>query len=298
MVTAQEQASSSSSNSSSTISNIAKIPFALAALPFTLISSTAYASENSSITQENKSSDELEGNWFEKCVVGPGRSTVAFGQKIKMASIWVTENAGIIEPGSIEIYNKKVNSEKELYDSTPIGLSRLGKGTEAGTDLFFAYASGRAGFQAVRIVGDTLYSKYTAGKTFKDADGGGKYAGELRTYRKEQGVKELQKTISSHQKTISKHKEYIKNPKLKYENWDRMTQERKNEAIHHWEEDIKRAKIYENFAKRVLNEKMPGAGSHFQIIPPSANVISKCTKSDSTKNSNNFDQSNISTPKP
>jgi hypothetical protein len=65
----------------------------------------------------------------------------------------------------------------------------------------------------------------------------------------------LRKTISSHQKRILEHKEYIKDPKIKYKNWDTMKQDHKEKAIHHWQEDIKRAKIYEELAKYALNEK-------------------------------------------
>lgn len=197
---------------------------------------------------------------------------------------------------ALEEINVLVKDVTDYDDSTSIGQPRLGKGTEAATDLFFSYASGRAGIQAARIAGETLHSRYTTEKAFKYAAGGGKYAGELRKYREAQSIKRLRKTIASHQKTISEHKEYIKNPKLKYQNWDRMPQKWKDNAIHHWQEDIQRAKIYETFAKPALNENMPNTEPHIQIVPPVAGAIGKYAKSDSSKKPHDFEQNNAPNP--
>ncbi len=41
-----------------------------------------------------------------------------------------------------------------------------------------------------------------------------------------------------------------------------MSQDLKDKAIHHWQEDIKRAKIYEELAKRVLKEETSSIGSN------------------------------------
>lgn len=193
--------------------------------------------------------------------VGSGRSTIAAAQKVKILALWLSEEAGIIEKGVTEDYIKKTTEEKKLYESTIIRQSELAKIAESGTDLFFSYVTGRAGLQAVKTVGGIIYREYTKGKIFKEAAEGGKYAGELKRYRQDMGIKELHKTISSHKKTISKHKEYIKNPRLKYQDeWDGMSEDLKEKAIRHWEEDIKRAKIYEEFAKRALKEKLSNTG--------------------------------------
>ena len=129
------------------------------------------------------------------------------------------------------------------------GLAATGVGPiTKGVDLYrktqFAYQA----YKKVNCINEIL----------KEASTGGKYSGEFKRYMQEQSIKELRKTISSHQKRIAKHKEYIENPKIKYQNWDNKSQLEKNNAIHHWQEDIKRAKIYEELAKIALNKKTNG----------------------------------------
>jgi hypothetical protein len=129
------------------------------------------------------------------------------------------------------------------------GLAATGVGAiRKGVDL---YRKTQFAYQAYKKVSCT-------NKILKEASTGGKYAGELKRYMQEQSIKELRKTISSHQKRIAKHKEYIENPKIKYQNWDNKSQLEKNNAIHHWQEDIKRAKIYEELAKLALSKKTNG----------------------------------------
>lgn len=236
------------------------------------------SSSSSSTIQGNKFFDELEANWFEKCLIGSGRSTVAFGQKIKMSGIWAGEQAGIIELGTTENYTKQINSEKELYDRTPVGQSILGKTAEIGTDLFFGYMTGKVGFNGLKNVSRAAYSMYKTRKTIGEAFSGGKYYGELRNLRS-QSINKVRKSLYSHKKTIAEHKEYIKNPNIKYQNWDQMAKREQYGAIRKWQKDIKRAEIYEELAKRVLNEKIPSTDLHSKITTPIFNTVDECINS-------------------
>ena len=49
----------------------------------------------------------------------------------------------------------------------------------------------------------------------------------------------LIKGINSYNKRIKEHEEYIKNPKIKYNEWDIFSQDRKERIISYWQREIK-----------------------------------------------------------
>ncbi len=67
-------------------------------------------------------------------------------------------------------------------------------------------------------------------------------------------TKRLQKSIRKHQKVIDSHKQYLKDPTLKYgDKWKSMSPQHKKNALHHWEQDIRRASDYLRVKQDYLN---------------------------------------------
>ena len=67
--------------------------------------------------------------------------------------------------------------------------------------------------------------------------------------------KRLNKSINTHSKQIKNHENYINNPKSKYgDEWDNFSDERKQNAINHWQEDIKRHEAYKEAKQQTLDE--------------------------------------------
>ena len=235
-------------------------------------------------------------NAYKTVAIGSGRGAVKFLQTAKEAGLRLGENSGIIESGRTENYIKQVAAEKELYDNTPVGQSKLGKAAETGTGLYLSYVTAKT----LGVIGQAVYSEYKSEKTLREAFRDGKYSGEFKKY-KQQSIQELRKTISSHEKGIAKHKEWIKNPKLKYQDWDTKSQLEKNNGIHHWQEDIKRAQLYKEGAKRILNEKLSQSSpiSPFVTsigITGNSSIVLEQFKIDSIGSEDDSKQSNV--PKP
>ncbi|MEN9998796.1 MAG: hypothetical protein RI922_1786 [Bacteroidota bacterium] len=66
----------------------------------------------------------------------------------------------------------------------------------------------------------------------------------------------LNKSIKSHTDEIAKHKEYIADPTKKYgKNWSTFSQQRKDNVIHHWNQDIKRHEAYKK-AKEAAEKEL------------------------------------------
>jgi RHS repeat-associated protein len=67
--------------------------------------------------------------------------------------------------------------------------------------------------------------------------------------------KRLQKSIDSHTKQIAEHTEFIADPKKKYgDAWDNFSNEKKENIIHHWKQDVKRHEAYKAAKEEVLKE--------------------------------------------
>ena len=89
---------------------------------------------------------------------------------------------------------------------------------------------------------------------YKEAEAGGKHKGQLEQFKK-QNQDQLKKSIKSFDKQIAKHKDKMKNPKKYVPDWDKKTPKHQDNLIHHWNEDIKRAKVYKEMATQVLRSK-------------------------------------------
>ncbi len=90
---------------------------------------------------------------------------------------------------------------------------------------------------------------------FEIAQAGGKNAGQLKRFM-EWTPKQLEKSIKSFERLVVEHEEYIRNPKIKYPDWDNFTLGRQQNEIHHWTNDIIRAKEYKSMAEKTLKLKM------------------------------------------
>jgi RHS repeat-associated protein len=65
----------------------------------------------------------------------------------------------------------------------------------------------------------------------------------------------LSKSINSHIDEIAEHTKYIADPKKKYgDNWDTFSDQRKENVIHHWKQDIKRHEAYKMAKEAALKE--------------------------------------------
>ncbi len=53
------------------------------------------------------------------------------------------------------------------------------------------------------------------------------------------GERQLYKSLKSLREKIIEHKNFINNPQLKYSDWESFSEERKNRAIKHWDNEIK-----------------------------------------------------------
>ena len=92
-------------------------------------------------------------------------------------------------------------------------------------------------------------------KIFNEAKDGKKYSGQYKGF-KEQTTQQLRKSIKSFNKLIENHNDYIKNPKDYVKNWEELTKIRQNNLLHHWKQDIIRAKGYKYIAQKVLEGKL------------------------------------------
>ena len=77
---------------------------------------------------------------------------------------------------------------------------------------------------------------------------GGKVAKTLSALNKT-GVDKIRKSNRTLRKRIKQHEEYIKNPNIKYPNWDAFDINRQEREINHWKEEIN------NFEKQIENNK-------------------------------------------
>lgn len=68
------------------------------------------------------------------------------------------------------------------------------------------------------------------------------------------GKKKLEKGIRTKQKRIKEHISYIRNPKIKYKNWDSFSDDRKSRELGHWKQELKNFRNEINIARRRIRE--------------------------------------------
>jgi len=111
------------------------------------------------------------------------------------------------------------------------------------------------GARGVVLTHRLVVAKRAANEAFK----GGKYAGQLETFRT-QGYRQLKKTVRSYGTQIKNHEKWLKKPGLKYDNWKETLKSEKVAVKYHWRKDILRLATYKEMAKRVHQEKMVEIG--------------------------------------
>ncbi|MCK4766072.1 MAG: RHS repeat-associated core domain-containing protein [Candidatus Aminicenantes bacterium] len=94
---------------------------------------------------------------------------------------------------------------------------------------------------------------FSSRKAYNAAKAGGKHAGQLKRFL---GMSKSQvtKSIASFENNIAKHRSWIKNPSSKISNWNTLSHKHQANIIHHWKQDIKRAREFKSIAKQVLNK--------------------------------------------
>jgi hypothetical protein len=83
------------------------------------------------------------------------------------------------------------------------------------------------------------------------ARAGGRHAGQLRQFMK-QTPDQLRKSIASFEKNIAKHEGWIKDPTSKVANWADLSPQHQQNLLHHWGQDIERARELRSIAEDVL----------------------------------------------
>ena len=68
------------------------------------------------------------------------------------------------------------------------------------------------------------------------------------------GKRMLEKGIKTKQKRIEEHISYIRNPHVKYENWDSFSSERKARELRHWKHEITNFREEINEARRRIRD--------------------------------------------
>lgn len=89
---------------------------------------------------------------------------------------------------------------------------------------------------------------------FKIAQEGGRHAGQLKQFLK-QDATQLGRSIRKFDKNIAKHEKWITDPKSKIPEWNTFSAERQANTIHHWQQDIARARELQSIAKEVAKQK-------------------------------------------
>jgi RHS repeat-associated protein len=88
-------------------------------------------------------------------------------------------------------------------------------------------------------------------KIYDVASSGGRHAGQLKQFLS-WSPKQIQTSIRTFEKNIAKHEGYIANPTSKAPGWDTFTPQHQANLLHHWREDIARAKELKSLAEEVL----------------------------------------------
>lgn len=89
---------------------------------------------------------------------------------------------------------------------------------------------------------------------FEVAQAGGRNSGQLTQFLK-QTATQLGRSIRKFDKNVVKHENWIANPKSKIPEWDTFSAQRQANTIHHWKEDIARARELQTIAKGVAKQK-------------------------------------------
>ncbi|SHI16108.1 RHS repeat domain-containing protein, partial [Desulfofustis glycolicus] len=146
--------------------------------------------------------------------------------------------AAIAYMAAPDIANAPESSSTPIYESHGVRSIAIGAATGC--------AAGIAG----KTIGAGLFRQ----SAYDIAVGGGRHAGQLRQFMN-QNSKQLFKSIKSYNKRISEHKSWIKNPSSKVPNFNSLSREHQGNLIHHWNQDIKRAKELKSIAKKVLKKR-------------------------------------------
>lgn len=91
------------------------------------------------------------------------------------------------------------------------------------------------------------------GQIYETASSGGRHSGQLRQFQS-QSSKQLEKSIRSFEKNIIKHENWIQDPSSKVKNWHSFSSDHQKNLIHHWREDIARAKELRELAQEVCKQ--------------------------------------------
>jgi len=89
---------------------------------------------------------------------------------------------------------------------------------------------------------------------FEVAREGGRNAGQLAQFMKQNST-QLGRSIRKFDKNIAKHEKLIADPKSKIPDWDSFSAERQANTIHHWQQDIARAREQQSIAREVAKQK-------------------------------------------
>jgi hypothetical protein len=85
-------------------------------------------------------SEGLTGTVMQKAVIGTGRALVKTGQGLEQMRRILGEKMGLVDKGSAAEYTRQINEEARLYDSTPIGQSKVAKTAEIATEIGLLFA--------------------------------------------------------------------------------------------------------------------------------------------------------------
>ncbi len=68
------------------------------------------------------------------------------------------------------------------------------------------------------------------------------------------GRKKLEKGIRTKKRRINEHISYIRNPKLKYADWDSFSDARKERELGHWKQELQNFRNEINNARKRIRE--------------------------------------------